>query len=69
MTMATNSESVLKEMLNKTWSLNCAQISFPIFKIKLSKFIKLVEITCVQVLGFVEDEWCFFNNGLHKKTS
>jgi hypothetical protein len=30
--------------------------SFVIFKQKPLKFIKLVEIACVQVLGFVEDE-------------
>jgi hypothetical protein len=33
--------------------------SFVIFKQKPLEFIKLVEIACVQVLGFVEDE-CWF---------
>jgi hypothetical protein len=27
--------------------------------IKLSKYIKLVEIVTIQVLGFIEDEWTF----------
>jgi hypothetical protein len=42
-------------------------ISSPILKIKLSEFIKLVEITCVQVLGSVEDEWCFLIVAFIKK--
>jgi len=33
--------------------------SSSIFKCKLSKFIKLVKIACVQIFRFVKDECCF----------
>ncbi len=49
MNMVINSELVLKEVSNKnsvTW-LWVKITSFPILKIKLSKFIKLAKITCV----------------------
>lgn len=58
MTMVANNESMLKEVLDKnsiTW-LWTKISSSPILNIKLLKFIKLAKITCVQVLGFVEDE-------------
>ncbi len=53
-------ESVLKKVSNvnpmtQLW----AKISSIIFKLKLLEFIKLVEIACVQVLGFMEVEHCF----------
>jgi len=61
MTMATNNESGLKEVSKKnlvTW-LWAKITSSCILKIKLSKFIKLAKITCVQVLGSIKDEQCF----------
>jgi hypothetical protein len=61
MTVVINSESMLKEVSNKNsiiW-LWVKITFFPILKINLSNFIKLAKITCVQVLGFVKDEWCF----------
>ncbi len=59
--MAVNSESMLKEVSNKNSITRLwAKISSsPILKIKLLKFIKLAKIACVQVLGFVEDEFIF----------
>jgi hypothetical protein len=59
--MATNSESVLKEVSKKNLVTRLwAKItSSPILNIKLSKFIKLAEISCVQVLGSIKDEQCF----------
>jgi hypothetical protein len=61
MTMATNNELVLKQVLDKNLVIQLwvKITSFPILKIKLSKFIKLAEITRVNVLGFVKDERCF----------
>ncbi len=61
MTMVANNELVLKEVLDKNLitRLWVKIISFPILKIKLSLFLELVEITCVQVLGSIEDEQCF----------
>jgi hypothetical protein len=73
MTMAANNESVLKEVLDKNnesvlkevldknlvFQLWAKITYFPIFKIKLLEFFKLAKITCVHVLGFVKDEWCF----------
>jgi len=59
--MATNNELVLKQVLDKNLIIQLwvKITSFPILKIKLSKFIKLAEITRVNVLGFVKDERCF----------
>ncbi len=61
MTMVANNELVLKEVLDKNLitRLWVKITSFPILKIKLSLFLELVEITCVQVLGSIEDEQCF----------
>jgi hypothetical protein len=59
--MATNNESMLKEVSNKNLVTRLwAKItSSHILNIKFFKFIKLVEIACVQVLGSIKDEQCF----------
>jgi hypothetical protein len=62
MTMAINNEQIMREksLVNLVMRLWTKISFFLILKHKLSKFMKLVEIVCVQVLGFVEDERCFF---------
>ncbi len=67
--MFANSESVLKEVLGKNpvTQLWAKITSSPIFKIKLLEFIKLVKITCVHVLGSINDEWWFSTVALLKK--
>jgi hypothetical protein len=61
MTMVVNSEAVMKEesFVNPIIQLWTKINSSSILKCKLSKFIKLAEIACVQVLRFVENEHCF----------
>jgi len=61
MTMVANSEAVMKEesLVNSVTRLWTKINSSSILKHKLSKFIKLVEITCVEVLGSIESEHCF----------
>jgi len=58
MTMAINNEQITREksLVNLVMRLWTKISSFLILKHKLSKFMKLVEIACVQVFGFVEDE-------------
>jgi hypothetical protein len=53
-------ELVLKKVSNvNPMSQLWVNISSIIFKLKPLKFIKLTEITCVQVLGFMEVQHCF----------
>jgi uncharacterized protein VirK/YbjX len=61
MTMTTNSEGIMKEnsLVNFITRLWAKFNSFAIFKHYFSKFKKLVDITCVQVLGSMDDEGCF----------
>ncbi len=64
--MIVNIELVLKKVSNvNPMSQLWVKINSIIFKLKLLKFIKLTEIACVQVLGFMEVEQCFI--GVHKK--
>jgi hypothetical protein len=58
MTVAINNEQIMKEksLVNLVMRLWTKISSFLILKHKLSKFMKLIEITHVQVLGFVKDE-------------
>jgi len=69
MTMVANSESVLKEALDKNpvARLWAKITSSSIFKIKILEFIKLAKITCVHVLGSFNDEWWFSAVALIKK--
>ncbi len=62
MIMTTNNEQIMREksLVNHIMRLWTKISSFFILKHKLSKFMMLVEIACVQVLGFVEDEQCIF---------
>lgn len=61
-------ESILKEVSNMNlYNWLWAKIDFFVFKHKISKFIKLAKIACVQVLGFVEVEHCFFGNNIYEK--
>jgi hypothetical protein len=59
--MVINNESFVSKVFNvnlvaKLWlKINF----FTIFKHKLLKFIKLAKITFDQLLGSMEDEWCF----------
>ncbi len=55
MTMAANSESVLKEVLDKN-SIVGKNYFFSNPKNQTFRFIKLVKITCVHVLGSIKDE-------------
>ncbi len=43
-------------LLTKLWKTFS---SFQIFEQKIFEYIKLVELAVVQVIGLVEDEWCF----------
>lgn len=56
-----NIESILKKVsnVNPMTQLWAKINSSTIFKLKLLEFIKLAEITCVQVLGPMEVEHCF----------
>ncbi len=58
--MVATNEAVVKEesLVNRVTRLWTKINSSSIFKRKLSKFIKLVEIACVQVLGSIENECC-----------
>jgi hypothetical protein len=55
MTMAANSELVLKEVLDKN-SIVGKNYFFSNPKNQTFRFIKLVKITCVHVLGSIKDE-------------
>ncbi len=59
--MVANNEAIMKEesLVNLVIRLWTKINSSSILKHKLSKFIKLVEIACVQVLRSVENERCF----------
>jgi hypothetical protein len=64
-----NIESIWKKVSNvnpmtRLWA-NIS--SSTIFKLKLLEFIKLDEIACVQVLGPMEDEYCFQYYGVLKE--
>ncbi len=58
MSMVVNNKIIMKNnfAMNLIIQLWAKLNSFAILKNKLSKFIKIFEITCVQVIGFVEDE-------------
>jgi hypothetical protein len=56
--MFVNSELVMKKdfLMKFVFQFWGKMTSFSILKHKLFKFMKHVEIACVQVLGFVKDE-------------
>jgi hypothetical protein len=58
MIMFVNSELVMKKdfLMKFVFQFWGKMTSFSILKHKLFKFMKHVEIACVQVLGFVKDE-------------
>jgi hypothetical protein len=58
MSMVVNNKIIMKKdfPMNLIIQLWAKLNSFAILKNKFSKFIKIFEITCVQVIGFVEDE-------------
>jgi hypothetical protein len=62
MTMVANREAIMKKKyrVNPTFNyIGPSLVILPSSSTKLLKFIKLTKITCVQILGFVENEWCF----------